>query len=63
MDDVKQIISQQDESSLDKCVGCAAGCEKACDSRCNLDSYNWLADVPGGKNDLKPAWIFMMFCV
>ena len=51
MDDVKQIISQQDESSLDKCVGCAAGCEKACDSRCNLDSYNWLADVPGGKND------------
>ena len=51
MDDVKQIISQQDESSLNKCVGCAAGCEKACDSRCNLDSYNWLADVPGGKND------------
>ena len=51
MDDVKHIISQQDESSLNKCVGCAAGCEKACDSRCNLDSYNWLADVPGGKND------------
>lgn len=51
MDDVKQIISQQDESRLDKCVGCAAGCEKAYDSRCNLDSYNWLADVPGGKND------------
>ena len=26
-------------------------CDNCCAGRCNLDSYNWLNDVPAGKND------------
>lgn len=51
MDDIKQIINQQEQPNTSKCVACASGCDKACEARCNLDSYNWLDDVPGGKND------------
>ncbi len=51
MDEIKQLNNRKDQLEASKCVNCAAGCDKACEARCNLDSYNWLADVPGDKND------------
>lgn len=54
MDDInKQIVSQElpSNSQCDNCKKCADGCGMDCRTRCNLDSFNWLNDVPGGKND------------
>ena len=54
MDDINnQDITSQEQPSTSQCVACgkcSCGCG-GCNGRCNLDSYNWLADVPGGKND------------
>lgn len=52
MDDIKnQLTTSQEQPSTSQCVDCGkCGCGD-CNTRCNLDSYNWLADVPGGKND------------
>ena len=51
MDEVNNQITSQEEPSTIQCVECGkCGCGD-CKTRCNLDSYNWLADVPGGKND------------
>ncbi|MBO4721837.1 MAG: hypothetical protein J5629_02775 [Muribaculaceae bacterium] len=52
MDDIKnQVTTSQEHPSTSQCVECGkCGCGD-CNTRCNLDSYNWLADVPGGKND------------
>ena len=54
MDDInKQILSQEQSGPVtcEKCDGCDAGCGNDCRTRCNLNSFNWLNDVPGGKND------------
>ncbi|MBR5101788.1 MAG: hypothetical protein IK092_01525, partial [Muribaculaceae bacterium] len=43
-----------EEVNTNQCVECEGGCScGSCmgDSRCNLHSYNWLADIPGGFND------------
>ncbi len=41
----------QEQPSTTQCLECGkCGCGD-CNTRCNLDSYNWLDDVPGGKND------------
>ncbi|MBR5640494.1 MAG: hypothetical protein IKW83_12355 [Muribaculaceae bacterium] len=51
MDEVNNLITSQEHPSTSQCVECGkCGCGD-CNTRCNLDSYNWLADVPGGKND------------
>ena len=52
MDEINnQIITSQEHPSTSKCVECGkCGCGD-CNTRCNLDSYNWLDDIPGGKND------------
>lgn len=49
-DNIKQDTLQElpITAQCENCKGC--GCND-CNTRCNLDSYNWLADVPGGKND------------
>ncbi len=50
MDDNIQ-LNLPESPDTGKCIGCGDGCNGPCAARCNLDSYNWLADVPGGKND------------
>lgn len=51
MDDINKQITSQEPLSTTQCVKCeGCGCGD-CNTRCNLDSYNWLNDVPGGKND------------
>ncbi len=51
MDDINKQITSPEPPSTNQCVDCGkCGCGD-CNTRCNLDSYNWLADVPGGKND------------
>ncbi len=53
MDDINNQVTttSQEHPSTSQCVQCGeCGCGD-CNTRCNLDSYNWLADVPGGKND------------
>ncbi|MBP5689217.1 MAG: hypothetical protein J6X22_11345 [Muribaculaceae bacterium] len=51
MDEINKQITSQEPISASQCVECGkCGCGD-CNTRCNLDSYNWLADVPGGKND------------
>ena len=51
MDEVNKQITSLDQPNTSQCVECGkCGCDD-CNTRCNLDSYNWLADVPGGKND------------
>jgi len=49
MDDILKTDNQQqpNTSTPATCETCN-GCD---DVRCNLDSYNWLNDIPGGKND------------
>ena len=52
----KQIDSgpEQMPAVTDYCVNCGGdncGGGNACGSRCNLHSYNWLADIPGGFNE------------
>lgn len=49
MDDIN-IQDTTPEASPNQCLQCGC-CNAKSDARCNLDSYNWLADVPGGKND------------
>ena len=51
MDEINNQITPQEQPSASACVNCEGGCGKSCDIRCNLNSYNWLDDVPGGKND------------
>lgn len=51
MDEINNQITPQEQPSASACVNCEGGCGKSCDIRCNLKSYNWLDDVPGGKND------------
>jgi len=49
MDEInKQVVSQELPDNA-QCVKCEGSCD--CNVRCNLDSYNWLDDVPAGKND------------
>lgn len=50
MDEIKKQESSLVQPSTSQCIGCD-GCGNGCDTRCNLNSYNWLDDVPGGKND------------
>ena len=51
MDEINKQITSQEPPSTTQCVNCeGCGCGD-CNTRCNLDSYNWLNDVPGGKND------------
>ena len=51
MDEINKQITSQEPLSTTQCVNCeGCGCGD-CNTRCNLDSYNWLNDVPGGKND------------
>ena len=51
MEDINNQITSPEPPSTSQCVECGnCGCGD-CNTRCNLDSYNWLADVPGGKND------------
>lgn len=51
MDDINNQELSPDQISTSKSVACEKTCENCCAGRCNLDSYNWLDDVPGGKND------------
>ena len=47
----KQLAQQEQQTNTSQCASCVScGCGD-CNTRCNLDSYNWLDDVPGGKND------------
>ena len=51
MDEINKQITSQEPLSTTQCLNCeGCGCGD-CNTRCNLDSYNWLNDVPGGKND------------
>ena len=50
MDDINQ-LNTQEHTNTTACVKCNGQCNAMCDCRSNLDSYNWLNDVPGGKND------------
>ncbi len=50
MDDINQLNTQENIDTT-ACVTCNGQCGCAHDCRSNLDSYNWLKDVPGGKND------------
>ncbi len=51
MDEVNKQTPSQEQPSTSQCVDCGKCSCGGCGARCNLDSYNWLADVPGGKND------------
>ncbi|MBQ9586185.1 MAG: hypothetical protein IJR20_09350 [Muribaculaceae bacterium] len=50
MDDINQLNSK-DPISTSSCDECKEKCDSVCRCRSNLDSYNWLSDVPGDKND------------
>lgn len=50
MDEINNRSNSLQQSNNSQCEGCA-GCGNKCDTRCNLNSFNWLDDVPGGKND------------
>ncbi len=50
MEDINKQVTSQEQPSTSQCVNCE-GCGNGCNTRCNLNSYNWLDDVPGGKND------------
>ena len=49
MSDMNQLNNQDSLGCGKACDKCQAGC--CAHSRSNLMSYNWLDDVPGGKND------------
>ncbi len=51
MNEINNQITPQESASTSKCGGCDSCGGNAFAARCNLDSFNWLDDVPGGKND------------
>ena len=50
MDDINQLNSKEPITTK-PCAECKEKCDSVCRCRSNLDSYNWLNDVPGDKND------------
>ncbi|MBR6431945.1 MAG: hypothetical protein IKS64_03750, partial [Muribaculaceae bacterium] len=50
MDDINQLNSKE-AITTKPCAECKEKCDSVCRCRSNLDSYNWLNDVPGDKND------------
>jgi cell fate regulator YaaT (PSP1 superfamily) len=47
MDEINNQSNSLQQSNINQCEGC----DRGCNTRCNLNSFNWLDDVPGGKND------------
>ena len=51
MDDINKQSIPPMPSAVAEDKSAPKACDNCCAGRCNLDSYNWLDDVPAGKND------------